>query len=81
MLTDVEKMLFILLALFSLGASYAGFKEMFQIIDRGQGQLRFDGIIRRALSALAIYFTQRRTFKTRPLTSLLHWGVVLGFTY
>ena len=81
MLTDVEKMLFILLALFSLGASFAGFKEMFQIIGRGQGQLRFDGLIRRALSALAIYLTQRTTLKTRPLTSLLHWGVVLGFTY
>lgn len=81
MLTDVEKMLFILLALFSLGASYAGCKEMFQIINRGQGALRFDGIIRRALSALAVYLMQRRTFKTRILTSLLHWGVVLGFTY
>ena len=81
MLTDVEKMLFILLALFSLGASYAGFKEMFQIIGRGQGELRLDGIIRRALTALAVYFTQRTTLKTRPLTSLMHWGVVLGFTY
>ena len=81
MLTDVEKMLFILLALFSLGASYAGFKEMIQIIGRGQGELRFDGIIRRALSALALYLTQRTTLKTRPLTSLIHWGVVLGFTY
>ena len=74
-------MLFILLALFSLGASYAGFKEMFQIIGRGQGALQLDGIIRRALSALAIYLTQRSTLKTRPLTSLLHWGVVLGFSY
>lgn len=81
MLTDVEKTLFVLLALFSFGASYAGFKEMFQIIGRGAGELRFDGIGRRALSALAVYFTQRTTLKTRPLTSLLHWGVVLGFTY
>ena len=81
MLTDVEKMLFILLALFALGASYAGFKEMFQIIGRGQGELHFEGIFRRALSALSIYLTQRTTLKTRPLTSLIHWGVVLGFTY
>ncbi len=81
MLTDVEKTLFILLALLSLGASYAGFKEMFQIIGRGQGELRVDHILRRALRALAIYLLQRTTLKTRPLTSLLHWGVVLGFTY
>ena len=81
MLTDVEKMLFILLALFSLGASAAGFREMFQIIGRGQGSLRLDGIIGRALYAIAVYLTQRSTLKTRPLTSLMHWGVVLGFTY
>ena len=81
MLTDVEKMLFILLALFSIGASYAGFREMFHIIGRGQGELRLDGILRRTLQALAVYLTQRTTLKTRPLTSLLHWGIVLGFTY
>ncbi|MDE2637893.1 MAG: heterodisulfide reductase-related iron-sulfur binding cluster [Chloroflexota bacterium] len=81
MLTEVEKMLFILLALFSLGASYAGFKEMFQIIGRGQGELRADHIVRRALYALAVYLLQRRTLKARPLTSLLHWGVALGFSY
>ena len=81
MLTDVEKMLFTLLALLSLGASYAGFKEMFQIIGRGQGELRQDGLFRRTIQALAIYLMQRATLKTRPLTSLLHWGVVLGFTW
>lgn len=81
MLTDVEKTLFILLALFSFGASFAGFKEMFQIIGRGPGELRLDGIVGRLLQALAVYLTQRTTLSTRPLTSLIHWGVVLGFTY
>ncbi|MCY3781832.1 MAG: heterodisulfide reductase-related iron-sulfur binding cluster [Chloroflexi bacterium] len=81
MLTDLEKMLFMLLALFSLGASYAGFKEMFLIIGRGQGELHVDGIAGRALRALAVYMTQRTTLKTRRLTSLIHWGVVLGFTW
>ncbi len=81
MLTDVEKMLFLLLALFSLGAAYAGFREMFQIIGRGQGRLHYEGIMRRALGALAIYLTQRSTLKTRRLTSFIHWGLVLGFTF
>ncbi len=81
MLTDVEKMLFVLLALFSLGAAYAGLREMFRIIGRGTGALHFDGLLRRGFDALAIYLTQSRTLKTRPLTSLLHWGIVLGFTY
>ena len=81
MLTDVEKMMFVLLALFALGASYAGFKDMFSIIGRGQGELRIEGLIRRAFQALAVYITQRTTLKTRPLTSVIHWGVVLGFTW
>ena len=81
MLTDVEKMLFILLALLSVGAAAAGFREMWQIIQRGTGQLHLERIIPRALGALAIYLTQRTTLKTRPLTSAIHWGVVLGFTY
>ncbi len=81
MLTDVEKMLFILLALLSIGAAAAGFREMWQIIQRGTGQLHLERIIPRALQALAIYLTQRTTLKTRPLTSAIHWGVVLGFTY
>ena len=81
MLTDVEKMLFVILALLSLGASYAGFVEMYHIIQRGQGQLHTKNFLRRAWNALAIYLSQRTTLKTRRLTSLLHWGVALGFTY
>ena len=81
MLTDVEKMLFILLAMLSIGAAAAGFREMWQIIQRGTGTLHLERIIPRALQALAIYLSQRTTLKTRPLTSVIHWGVVLGFTY
>lgn len=81
MLTDVEKMLFVMLALLAFGASYAGFLEMYQIIHRGQGKLRLKNFLGRAWNALAVYLSQRTAFKTRRLTSLLHWGVALGFTY
>ncbi len=81
MLTDVEKMLFIMLALFAVGATYSGFMEMYQIINRGQGQLHFSNFFKRAWNALEIYLSQRTTLKTRRVTSLLHWGIVLGFTY
>lgn len=81
MLTDVEKMLFIMLALLAIGATYSGFVEMYQIINRGQGQLHFSNFFRRAWNALVIYLSQRTTLKTRRMTSLLHWGIVLGFTY
>ncbi len=81
MLTDVEKTLFLALALLSLGASYAGFRDMWRVIGRGQGRLHLDGLLRRAMTALAAYLTQRRTMKTRRVTSIIHLGVVFGFTF
>ncbi len=81
MLTVFEKALFVMLALFALGASYAGFKEMFLIIGRGQGQLEFNGLAQRAFTALSVYLSQRTTLKARPITSVIHWGVVLGFSW
>ena len=81
MLTDFEKMLFVALSLLALGASYAGFSEMYRIVQRGQGSLHSDKLLRRAARALSIYLSQRTTLKTRRLTGLFHWGVVFGFTY
>lgn len=81
MLTPVEKMLFLILVVLALGATYAGIMQMIQIINRGQGELQLSNFFRRAWNALEIYITQRTTLKTRRVTSLLHWGVVLGFTY
>src|SRR5690606_12294195 len=71
----------ILLVLFALGATYAGFREMYLIVNRGEGKLYLENLPARLWNALVIYLTQRTTLKTRRLTSLLHWGVVLGFTY
>ena len=81
MLTPVEQLLFLLLALLALGATYAGFREMVLIVNRGEGKLYLENLPARLWNALIIYLTQRTTLKTRRLTSLLHWGVVLGFTY
>ncbi len=81
MLTELEKLLFVTLAAFSIGAAYAGFADMARIIQRGRGQLQAKGLWRRAARALSIYLFQRRTFKTRRATSFVHWGVVLGFTF
>ncbi|MCB0187030.1 MAG: 4Fe-4S dicluster domain-containing protein, partial [Caldilineaceae bacterium] len=81
MLTPVEQMLFIVLALLSVGAAYQGFNEMWLIINRGEGKLHLDKLFQRAWNALMIYITQRTTLKTRRLTSLFHVGVVWGFTF
>jgi Fe-S oxidoreductase len=81
MLTPVEQMLFVLLALFSLGATYEGFREMYAIINRGEGKLYLDNLPARLWNALVVYLTQRPTLKMRWVTSLIHLAVVWGFTY
>jgi Fe-S oxidoreductase len=80
MLTPVEKMLFIFLAVMSLGAAYYGFRQAWLTINRGQGQLTLDRLPRRALRALWIYISQSTTLKTRTVSSLFHVGIVWGFT-
>lgn len=83
MLTSVEQMLFILLAVFALGSTYVGFKEMYDIINRGQRELYLDKLPSRAFNALRIYLTQTSTLKMRrrAVTNLFHLAVVWGFTY
>ncbi|MBN8636676.1 MAG: (Fe-S)-binding protein [Anaerolineae bacterium] len=81
MLYPVEQMIFILLALFAVGAAYYGFREMALIINRGQRELYLDNLPRRVLEALRVYLAQTTTLKTRRVTSLFHLAVVWGFTY
>ncbi|MBE2272584.1 MAG: (Fe-S)-binding protein, partial [Anaerolinea sp.] len=81
MLYPVEQLLFILLALFAVGAAYYGFREMALIVNRGQRELYLDNLPRRVITALGVYLTQSTTLKTRRITSLFHLAVVWGFTY
>jgi Fe-S oxidoreductase len=83
MLTSVEQMLFILLSLLAFGATYAGFKEMYDIINRGQRELYLDHLPARVIKALRVYLTQESTLKMRrrTVTNLFHLAVVWGFTY
>lgn len=81
MLTAVEKILFVILGLLTVGATYTGFREMYLIVNRGDGKLYLDNLPRRAWRALNVYLTQRTTLKTRRISSLFHLGIVWGFTY
>ncbi|MFN8372085.1 MAG: (Fe-S)-binding protein [Anaerolineae bacterium] len=80
-LTPVEQMLFIILALLAVGATYNGFMEMWQIINRGEGKLYLDHLPQRLWKAHNIYLMQTTTLKTRRITSVFHVGVVWGFTF
>jgi Fe-S oxidoreductase len=81
MLTLVEKMAFFMLALFAVGATISAFQKMAAIIHRGQGQLYLDNLPARLWQALRVYLTQQTTLKTRRLSSLIHLGIVWGFTF
>ena len=81
MLSLAEKIAFITLALFAVGAAYQTFMQMAFVINRGQGSLYLDRLPQRLWEALVVYVTQHTTLKTRRLTSYIHLGVVLGFTF
>lgn len=81
MLTPFEQFLFILLAVLAVGATYSGFRDMYLIINRGEGQLYLDHLPQRLWKALSVYLTQQTTLKTRRVSSLFHLGIVWGFTY
>ena len=81
MLTTIEKLLFLVLALASVGLAARSFYQMYRSIYRGEGKLYLDRLPQRAWRALVIYFSQRTTLRRRRLVSLLHLGVVWGFTF
>jgi len=81
MLTTVEKILFILLA---IGSFYYGgkrFYDVYRTIARGKPDDRFDDLGGRIWRALWIVFSQQSVFKTRPLVSFLHALIFYGFVF
>ncbi len=79
MLTDTEKIIFILLAATSLYIAYIHFNRMFRIIDRGAGELRYRELPGRILTGIAALFNQGNILRDRPATSLFHYAVAWGF--
>ena len=81
MLTTIEKILFVLLALGSL--SYGGKKlyDVYRAIARGKPDTRFDNLAERIWRGLWIVVTQQSVFKKRPLVSFLHALIFYGFVF
>jgi Fe-S oxidoreductase len=80
-LTSVEKVLFVALALVSLGAAAVGFRRIVAIVRRGEGDVELTGLLQRALEALAKTLSQRTVLNARPRTSWFHSFVAWGFIY
>ena len=81
MLTTVEKILFLLLAIVCLYYAGIGFYRVAKTIIRGKPDPRFDRMPQRILYALWIVLTQQTVFNKRPLISILHAMVFYGFVY
>jgi len=81
MLSFIEKIFFVLLAIGSLYYGGKGFYDVYRAIARGKADPRLDNLGERVLRALGIVLTQRSVFKMRPLVSFLHALVFYGFVF
>jgi len=81
MLSPLEKIVYVLVALASLGFSGLHFSRMVRAIRRGQGNLLTAPVLRRVGEAMMAIVSQGGMRTRRPLTSLIHVFLVLGFVY
>ncbi|HIP73493.1 MAG TPA: 4Fe-4S dicluster domain-containing protein [Anaerolineae bacterium] len=81
MLTLIEKILFSLLVVISLVAALNTWGQMARIIERGQGKLYTDHLLRRLWEGFLALFTQGSILRRRKVTSLFHFGVAWGFIF
>ncbi len=80
MLTGWEKLAFLCLVLLSLGGSYFTFRQMFRIFGKGVQPLDWKRIWTDPWKGLAVFFSQRTLFKSRPIVGFIHALVAWGFT-
>lgn len=81
MLTSVEKVLFILLAIASLYYGGTRFYDVYRAITRGRADPRLDHLGQRIRRAVWIVLTQQSVLKARPIVSFLHALVFYGFVF
>src|SRR5512134_2619362 len=81
MLTDIERIIFVVLVLFALGAAYKVGQRIYRILLRGQGALGTDQLSARVRRGLGVFLSQRTVLKRRPLASLFHSLIAWGFTF
>src|SRR6266542_4153746 len=81
MLTTVEKILFVLLALGSLYYGGKKFYDVYRAIARGKPDARLDNLRQRIRRAIWIVLTQQSVIKKRPIVSFLHALIFYGFVF
>lgn len=81
MLTTIEKILFVLLALVCLSYGGKRFYAVYRAIARGKADARWENLPQRIGRAFWIVLTQQSVFKKRPIVSLLHAFIFYGFVF
>ena len=80
MLTDIEKIIFILFAIVAIGLSYTTFNKMFKAISVGSQQIDWKRALLNFPKGIEVFISQRTLFKTRPVIGFIHALVAWGFT-
>lgn len=81
MLTPFEKFIFVFAVIATIYNGYLGFRKVFLVIRRGQGDVGDDQIVRRAITAALNWLFLRPTWKVRKVSSLFHAFIAWGFIF
>lgn len=82
MLTLPEMLLFVIFTAAMLWLAWRGFRMVWQVIARGSGQAPKPGaLLKQAFSALGKWLTTAPAWQMRKFSTLLHWGISLGFVF
>lgn len=80
MLSNIEKIVFVLIALSALGASYVTFSKMFKVISMGSQPINWQKALLNFPKGLKVFISQNTLFKTRPIVGFIHALIAWGFT-
>lgn len=80
MLSNLERILFIVLAIVSMGLAWVTFRRMFKVIGRGSDPIDWAKALGKWPKGLSVFLSQKTLFKTRPVVGAVHAGVAWGFT-
>ena len=80
MLSNIEKIIFIVIAIGALGLSYVTFGKMFKAISVGSNPIDWKRALLNFPKGLLVFISQRTLFKTRPVIGFIHALVAWGFT-
>jgi Fe-S oxidoreductase len=81
MLTTIEKILFLLLAIASSIAIYFTFGQMIRTILRGQDKIQINNKWKFVKDSLVAFLTQGGIIHKRRLASVFHYGVAWSFVF